>query len=400
MGISGVYSDSARSARLSPRREVYPSAEIPHLWAHGIPDGKRVRNGTGNFYAIGDTIYSYGPHFPIARRVILRANGANDRRGEVVYLLTTDKYSVTTSGHISAVLASIPDKSGFTWRGSYKDGDQAPSASNIVAMPPKDSRGRDLWRALTDRKRSALPVVEWFRERVNQTARRAVAPRIRATTRARLFARIGEIVDEWRAVHSMFGLRVKIDSVSAPADMDALRDQVARESERVARANARAVASAKRAAARERLRRAERERVALAEVLPAWRAGRVDDSPSVKVRPMVAGQYVTIRDIPYPVLRIVSEDGANVVETSHGARVSLEDARRVLAMLPRLFARIGERDDTLEVGHYRGVTATPDSVRVGCHNIPLSEVREFVAHYSESHGLTMPEIPETVPAAV
>lgn len=392
MGISGVYSDSARSARLSPRREVYPSAEIPHLWAHGIPDGKRVRNGTGNFYAIGDTIYSYGPHFPIARRVTLRANGANDRRGEVVYLLTTGKYSVTTSGHVSAVLASIPDKGGFTWKGSYKDGDQSPSASNIVAMPPKDSRGRDLWRALTDRKSSALPVVEWFRDRIDRTARAAVAPRIRATTRARLFARIGEIVEEWRAVHSMFGLRVKIDSVSAPADMDALRDQVARESERVARANARAVASAKRAAARLESERAERERVALAEVLPAWRAGRVDDSPSVKVRPMVAGQYVTIRDIPYPVLRIVSEDGANVVETSHGARVSVDDARKVLGMVPRLLERIGETDDSAEVGHYRRVGATREALRIGCHSIPWSEVRAFVDHYGERFGFGLPHL--------
>lgn len=386
MGISGVHR-ARETARLTGRREVYPAAEIPHLWAHGLPPSRKVRNGTGNFYAIGDTIYSYGQHFPIARRVVLPANGANARAGEVVYLLTTGKYSVTTAGHVSVVLASIPDRAGFAWRGD-RGGESYPSASNIVAMPPRDSRGRDLWGALADRK-SATPVVEWFRDRIDRTARRAVAPRIRAATRARLLERIGEIVGEWRDIHARFGLRVKIDSVSAPADLDALRERVAREDSRARAQQQRAERAAQKRAETEARERAERAELARSTVLPAWR----DGGEGVQ---FIGGEEnprrVSVRDIPYPVLRIIRESGAPVVESSHGAQVTVEDVRRVLAMLPRLLERIGERDGTAEFGHYRGAEATVDALRIGCHTIPWCEVRDFVNHYGAEYGFTLPDL--------
>ena len=50
----------------------------------------------GNLYFYGDTIYSYGSHFPIARHV-------ETKRGRAV-LFTTRDYSVTTSGHKWTVL--------------------------------------------------------------------------------------------------------------------------------------------------------------------------------------------------------------------------------------------------------------------------------------------------------
>jgi hypothetical protein len=69
-------------------RYVYPADMVAHLWAHRAQDS--ARNG-GNFYFEGDTIYSYGPHFPIARHVT--------RKGRSVVLFTTRDYSITTSGH-------------------------------------------------------------------------------------------------------------------------------------------------------------------------------------------------------------------------------------------------------------------------------------------------------------
>ena len=47
------------------------------------------------FYFSGDTIYSYGSHFPIARHV-------TNKRGSAV-LLTTRGYSATTAGHKAVV---------------------------------------------------------------------------------------------------------------------------------------------------------------------------------------------------------------------------------------------------------------------------------------------------------
>ncbi len=66
-------------------RHVYGHDMVAHVWAHQSQDSARTANG--NFFFTGDTIYSYGHHFPIARHV-----------GGVV-LFTTRGYSVTTAGH-------------------------------------------------------------------------------------------------------------------------------------------------------------------------------------------------------------------------------------------------------------------------------------------------------------
>jgi hypothetical protein len=76
-------------------RHVYPVDMVAHLWAHRAQQS--ARNGS-NFYFDGDTIYSYGSHFPIARHV-------ETKRGRVV-LFTTRDYSVTTSGHKWTVLSA------------------------------------------------------------------------------------------------------------------------------------------------------------------------------------------------------------------------------------------------------------------------------------------------------
>lgn len=80
-------------------RHIYPNHEIPHLWAHQSQD--EARNSTGSLYFAGETIYSYGSHFPIARHV-------TNERGERAVLFTTAHHSVTTSGHCSAVASAIP----------------------------------------------------------------------------------------------------------------------------------------------------------------------------------------------------------------------------------------------------------------------------------------------------
>ncbi len=70
-------------------RYVHPVDMVAHLWANQSQDSARDKRG--NFYFYGDTIYSYGAHFPIARHVATK-------RGRAV-LFTTRGYSVTTTGH-------------------------------------------------------------------------------------------------------------------------------------------------------------------------------------------------------------------------------------------------------------------------------------------------------------
>lgn len=77
-----------------PVKTVVNSAQVAHLWAN--QSQPEARNAKGSLYFRGDTIYSYGSHFPIARHVTARG-------GRAVVLVTTKSYSVTTSGHTSSV---------------------------------------------------------------------------------------------------------------------------------------------------------------------------------------------------------------------------------------------------------------------------------------------------------
>lgn len=68
-------------------------SHIAHLWANKLQETAR---NSGNFYFNGDTIFSYGRHFPIAKHVV-------NERGENCVLFTERTYSNTTAGHISIV---------------------------------------------------------------------------------------------------------------------------------------------------------------------------------------------------------------------------------------------------------------------------------------------------------
>lgn len=78
-------------------RHVVSTHEVADLWAKQSQSD--ARNQCRNFYFEGDTIYSYGNHFPIARHV---TNGSHK-----CILLTTRTYSSTTSGHVADVRCTI-----------------------------------------------------------------------------------------------------------------------------------------------------------------------------------------------------------------------------------------------------------------------------------------------------
>lgn len=70
--------------------------EVSHIWANG----QKASGKGSNFYFEGDTIYSYGRHFPCAKRVVML-------NGDVVYLINPARYSVSTSKHQSLVRCAI-----------------------------------------------------------------------------------------------------------------------------------------------------------------------------------------------------------------------------------------------------------------------------------------------------
>ena len=75
--------------------------EVAKRFANGATKGKGC-----NVFIDGDTIYSYGYHFPIARRV--REGGGEGYEGRVVaYLFNSDSYSSSTSKHQSYVRGAL-----------------------------------------------------------------------------------------------------------------------------------------------------------------------------------------------------------------------------------------------------------------------------------------------------
>jgi len=72
-------------------------ADVAHLWAHQLQESAYC----GNLYFEGDTIYSYGSHFPISRIVY-------NSRGEKAYIFNENTYSSSTSQHQNWVLGAIP----------------------------------------------------------------------------------------------------------------------------------------------------------------------------------------------------------------------------------------------------------------------------------------------------
>lgn len=80
-------------------RYVWDTDMVAHIWANQSQG--QARNKYNNFYFIGPTIYSYGPHFPIASIV--------EHKGKKCVLFTVADYSTTTSSHKRIVRGAIGD---------------------------------------------------------------------------------------------------------------------------------------------------------------------------------------------------------------------------------------------------------------------------------------------------
>lgn len=77
------------------------ASEVAHNWAHQKQSQFKKDTTAGSLYYEGNTIYSYGRHFPIA--VI------SEQDSNIVYF-TTRTYSNTTSKHLSVVRAAVNHK--------------------------------------------------------------------------------------------------------------------------------------------------------------------------------------------------------------------------------------------------------------------------------------------------
>ena len=300
------------------KKYVFETGEIPHLWAHRTQD--EARNRQGNLYFTGDTIYSYGSHFPIARHVM------NDA-GERAVLFTTSTYSVTTSSHCSAVRSAIP--SGIrvfhvpnVCHGRY-------SGSDLTAGDHAGNLGDYAERIEKHVITSARARSSYAKASNNQSA--------------------GHLRDQVFAYCAFFGLPVPNIPEVPEIDSDALTAIRKRE--------------AKRAAEKAEQTKRKRTEAILRqqELIIKWRAGQYSGC---------------LYDVP-AMLRI---DGDEVV-TSRGARFPVSHAKRGLAFIrnvresQKAYVRNGH---AIHLGPYAIDRIEPDgTVKAGCHVVSFEEIERI-----------------------
>lgn len=283
-------------------------ATVAHAWANQT--GKNRRGF--NMYYEGDTIYSYGSHFPIARIV-------DAQNGERVALFTTVSSSISTAKHKSHVRCAIPNNI------------QVFEVEHVGAGTPKSHRENHV--DLIERAGSAVEKAKRARTRKDWHLRRA-----------------DDLIEQANGYNAAFDLglpEVTLETLAADvAELRRVAAEVA-ERERVERERI----------SRERLREHKAD---LKPNLRAWLNGEKDGN-----------LYWHHAYGSRPFCRIKGDN----VETSWGASVPLKDALRLFRLATRC-RKAGkgwkpEGLNNVRVGDFalREIGPTGNVV-VGCHDIP------------------------------
>lgn len=321
--------------RKARERHVFPTDEVAHIWARQTQrDGRNPRN---NFFFHDETIWSYGNHFPIATFV--------DKN---VVLLTTRGYSSTTAGHIACVRGAIPPDVTRIDVDNIRADNKAAYQHNID----------ELWETLTARceeqRRSRKR--DYSRDIQNQILnieRYTKLVKLGRTKRlAELVATIGN--SSWGRVLGLTEDETR--SINQKRDTFRIVDEQRNEE-------------------KNRLAREARETEAkLVQPLveAAWRNGQysvtIPGENGSPARSVGVGNY-TYR---LPTMLRLNADKSEV-ETSHGARISVETAKRIWPVLQRR----GLPDETIEGYRPIGWHTSDDTMQIGCHRIPFGEMQRM-----------------------
>lgn len=297
-------------------RNVGNIDEVCHAFAHGIAGP--MRNSTGSVFRDGEYIYSYGRHFPMARRM------AHPRTGAPLFLVSTDSYSVTTTHQQGRVARAIP------------------SDANVFYVPILDIEQRLLRGHTADEAMLANHAenYESYRKRVDD----GLASALRATKYGdTYYASALRQADAARRYCEAFGYEPP-EPITVPNE-DKIRehlDRIKRREEKLAR---------------ERQERLVKENE---DMIAKWRRGERATLPM---------------GIP-PLLRTDGE----TVYTSWSASFPVSHAKRAWRVISMVIRRgrgwvHNESDKTIHLGHFAVDYIKEDgTVKAGCHIVAGEEV--------------------------
>jgi hypothetical protein len=296
-------------------RHVFNTSEVPHIWAQRSQQSGRG----GNLFFEGDSIYSYGRHFEIARFVA--------RKKQTVVLLTTRTYSHSTSSHVS-----------MTWR--------AVSHQKIFHVPLANETSKNNPRAW----------FEYYRGCVDGSLEKASRAR---KNREWYFNSAIASAKEGNEFAEYFGLRQRI---TLPENID---EAIAAAKERDRRQREKNAAQERKRQQQRERREAEARKQAIID-LDEWRTGGIDRTDFDWA-------------LGYTALRLTA-NGADI-QTSKGARFPIEHGQRAYEILKRLHDRqesYQRNGHTIHCGHYSiDSLDTSGIVRAGCHTLAWEEIERL-----------------------
>lgn len=294
--------------------------DVAHNWAHQT--GKYRKSG--NMFYEGATIYSWGHHWPIAT---IRTGKTAEGDDISVVLYTDEKRSVSTSSHTRIALQAV---------------------SHMIRIRVPDPGAPPQANAL---RMTTLIAAKWARlEEMRKAGSRKGSDAIAIH------------VDIMALRNGIRELSQFFDVGQCVGDVEAIEQENAETRDWV---EAFLAAAARRWAERQAATRAAERKATLANrpkakaKLRKWLAGndRIDALPSMR--------------------HIWCRVKGNQLETSRGARVPLDIAKRVFALAEQ--ARKSKRsfaDPSYQVGAFKGLGITHlGTIVVGCHRIPFHTAR-------------------------
>jgi len=314
---------------MARERHVYPTDEIAHLWAH--QSKADARNPQSNFYFKGKTIYSYRDSYPIAEHV-------ENAKGEKAILLRAGPaYSVTTAGHLSLVRHAIP--------------------SSAIVFEVPNVRATYQW---------ATPGIDhatnlnYFVEQSKELL--AKAQKSRKYGNSTLAEAFDYQEAAWKYA-TFFGLPwpagARFEFLPQGEELVTLRAKLREREERAKAADfARRAKQEAKWAEESRIRALKAE-----EQIELWKQG----NPHAHV--------------PYGAPTMLRVKG-NEVETSKGARVPVEHARRILRLVRIAVAKGQDIIPTSQlestIGYYKvDRIESSGTLHAGCHTITYDEIERI-----------------------
>lgn len=300
------------------QKQVFPRAEVAHLWANQRQDS--ARDSSGSFYFNGPTIYSSGPHFPMA--------SIHEKEGTRYAIITTRTYSNTTAKHQSIVRGACSHLD-RVWCAYPSDAINGNHEANIKAFE-KEAKGYA--EDITPRTRKPekyLNLIYQVRE-----------------TFKKYCAHFDLNEQELREKYSLRYLYIESRDGSEEATRE---EREARERERI----------------EEEARRKEQARKDRKKDLATLRKWRALD-PSVGLV-----LYFNVLDETYLRINIKTQE----IETSKGIKMKFDVAERFYSWYYKTLKGGGCTGDCeKEMLGYSVRTANENGLTVGCHNISIDEI--------------------------